>query len=86
MVDAAVAEVKTEQAAQFAAAKARAREAEANRHRYTRDELLDALLVRDRYGWAHVIRVNEKTIVISAGFGPRKIPFDRVLEVRAVNP
>lgn len=83
MVDAAVAEVKAERAADWAARAAAHREAEAARHRYTRDELVDALLVRDMYGWASVVRVNTTTVTVNADFGTRKIRFDRVLEVRS---
>jgi hypothetical protein len=82
MVDAAVAEVKAEQHASWEAQKAARREAEATRRRFTRDDLVDALLVRDIYGWARVVRVNERTITVAADFGNRKIPFDRVLEFR----
>lgn len=83
MVDAAVAEVKAEQHQSWEAQKAARREAESTRRRFTRDELTDALLVRDIYGWASVVRVNTTTVTVNADFGTRKIRFDRILEVRA---
>lgn len=83
MVDAAVAEVKAQQHQSWEAQKAARREAESTRRRFTRDELVDALLVRDMYGWASVVRVNTTTVTVNADFGTRKIRFDRVLEVRA---
>jgi hypothetical protein len=81
-VDAAVAEVKAAEAAE-----AEARAAEYAKRiapvPFTPEELAVARVVRTRFGWARLIRVNAKSVTIAGAFGDDRIPVASVLEVRA---
>lgn len=81
-VDEAVSAIKAVEDAKRAALKEAAREREATRQRFTRDDLLGAVVVRTRYGWMEVIRINQKTVTVEGVFGPQTVPFDRVLEFK----
>lgn len=79
MVDAAVAEVKAEQRAKFDAARAAHKEREANRRRFTRDEIVGAGFIHDGHSWRKVVRVNAKTVSVESGYSwVDKITFDKV--------
>ena len=81
-IDAAVAEVKAERKAEWEAAKAAKRAADAERHRFTRDELVGVKGVRDKYGWHPVVRVNAKTVTVKTPYSwTETVAFDRILEV-----
>lgn len=56
--------------------------AERDRARFTRDDLLDAVVVRTRFGWMEVVRLNQKSVTVEGVFGPQTVPFDRVLEFK----
>lgn len=81
-VDEGVAAVRAEREARYREAKEKAAEFEASRPRFTRDDLLNAVVVKDKFGWQKVIRVNSKTITLEGEFGPRKVLFERVYEYR----
>lgn len=82
-IDEAKAELEAARDAEYRAVKAEAREREASRVRFTRDELVGAVAVRDRLGWHRVVRVNQKTVTIKTGYSwTDLLPIDRVLEVR----
>lgn len=81
-IDAAVAEVRAEQRAEWDAAKKERAEAEATRRRFTRDEIVGAGFVHDGYSWRKVVRVNAKTVSVVNGmmshWEPERIKFDKV--------
>jgi hypothetical protein len=81
-VDAAIAEVEATEAAE---AEARAAE-NAKRNApvpFTAEELAAARVVRTRFGWARLIRVNAKTVTIAGAFGDDRVHVASILEVRA---
>jgi hypothetical protein len=82
-IDAALAEVKAAKTVQDreAAAEYAARISPAIP--FTDEELKAARVVRTRYGWNRVIRVNTKTVTVSGDFGDHRIPTTTILEVRA---
>lgn len=63
-------------------ARADARAAEAARVRFTPADVAGAALVRDRWGWWGVIRVNRTTVTVTDGPDTNHIRIDRILEVR----
>lgn len=67
-IDAAVAEVKAQSRAEFAAAKQRAAEREAARRRYTREDIEGAGFVHDGHRWRVVVRVNKATVSVDSGY------------------
>lgn len=78
-------QVAASRAAEAAEAKTRRAEAkvvEAARVRFTRDDIVGARYVRDRWGFWRVIRVNAATVSVEDGTDTSHIPFSRVLEVR----
>lgn len=78
-IDAAVAEVKAERRAEFAAAKQAHADREAARRRYTREEVVGAGFVHDGHRWRKVVRVNTTTVSVESGYSwVDKIPFDKV--------
>ena len=59
------------------------RKAESERVRFTRDDIVGAVLVRMVYGWRKVRKVNAVTVSVDSGYSwADKVPFDKVLEVR----
>ena len=62
-----------------------ARAAERARVKLTRDDIIGATHVRDRWGWHRVIAVNATTVGVMSEFSqspPERIPFARILKVR----
>jgi len=59
--------------------------AEAARVRLTRDDVVGARHVRDRYGWHRVVRVNVITVTVRSNIGDtpgtETIRIDRILDV-----
>lgn len=54
--------------------------ADAARIRLTRDDVKDAVLVRDQFGWHNVIRVNRTTVTVETGYSwTDRIPFDKII-------
>ena len=81
-VDAALAEVKDtkEAEAEALASEYAKRNAPVP---FTPEELSVARVVRTRFGWARLLRVNAKTVTIAGAFGDDRIPVASILEVRA---
>lgn len=78
-IDAAVAAVKSEQRAEFEAAKQAAREREAARHVFTRDDIVGAGFVHDGFQWRTVVSVNKTTVSVSTGYSwVDRIPFKKI--------
>lgn len=79
-VDAAVAEIKAEHDARIKASKAAADEAEANRRKYTRDDVLGATHILDQFGkLRQVVRVNRLTVSVATEWSwTETIPFHKV--------
>ena len=86
MVDAAVAEVRRERDAEWAASKQRVKDREASRRQFTRDEIAGAEFVHDGLSWRKVVRVNAKTVsVVNAHvpeWEPERIHFDKIRAVQ----
>ena len=81
-VDEAIAAVRAERDAAWNEAARKAAEAEANRHRFTADEVRGARAVRNRYGWHRVVRVNGKSVTVETPHSwTERIPIDQILEV-----
>lgn len=60
---------------------------EGSRRRFTRDDLVGAVVVRDQFGWHKVIRVNQKSVSVDTGYSwVDRIPFSKVLEYREATP
>ena len=78
IVDAAVRAEKDKQDAAHRAAKGVWVAREAARVRYARDDLLDAVVVANRYGTYKVIRVNRDTVTVDGDFGVIRIRFENV--------
>lgn len=84
MVAAAVESIRSESAEKWRAAREESARREAERHQYTREELLGAKAVQTRTGWYLVKTVNEKSLTIWDEAGTRTIQFAKVLRfVRA---
>jgi hypothetical protein len=81
-VDVAIADVKAAKEAAEAEARA-AYEAKYAPVPFTDEELKVASVVRTRFGWARLIRVNAKTVTIAGAFGDDRIPVASILEVKA---
>lgn len=85
-IDAAVAAVKAERRDEHAAAKAAHAEREANRRRFTRDEIDGAGFIHDGYRWRKVVRVNKTTVSVENAqiphWEPDRIPFEKVHAVQ----
>lgn len=63
--------------------RAEAREAEATRVPLTREQVEGARIVRDRYGWHRVIRVNARTVTVAADWGlTDRLLIKQLLEAR----
>lgn len=81
----AVREERAQRYAEHKAAKQRRkeeREAEKQRPKLTREDVLGAGVVRDKWGYHAVIRVNAKTVTCDSLVGEFRMPFDQILEVR----
>jgi hypothetical protein len=50
---------------------------------FTDEELKAARVIRTRFGWAQLLRVNAKTVTVKGAFGDDRIPVASILEVRA---
>ncbi|MDY0828560.1 hypothetical protein SK224_05400 [Microbacterium sp. BG28] len=83
-VDQSVAAVQAERDADWQARKAAAQQAttaERDRTPPSRAELVGATLVRDRYGWHRIAKVNRTTVDVYIGPGvTKRLQVDRVLE------
>jgi len=83
MVDVAVAAVKAEQDAQFAAAKtaAAAKNAPVS---FTEDQYRAATAVRTKLGWYRVVKVNAKSVTVETGHSwTDRIGRGKILETRS---
>jgi hypothetical protein len=82
-IDAAMAEVKAQQEAERAEAKA----ANAKRNApvpFTPEELKAARAIRTSSGWHRVARVNTKTVSVETGYSwTDRYPIDKILEVKS---
>lgn len=57
---------------------------EANGPKFTAADLEGAVLVRDRFRWHQVVRVNAKSVTVKTGHSwDDRIALDRILEVRS---
>ena len=81
-IDAAMAEAKAAKQAEIAAKAAEIAE-RTKPVPFTPEELAVARVVRTRFGWARLLRVNAKTVTIAGAFGDDRIPVASILEVRA---
>jgi head-tail adaptor len=78
-VDAAVAAVKAERAAEFEKSKREHAEKEAARRIYTREDIVGAGFVHDGHSWRKVVRVNKKTVSVETAYSwVDRIPFAKV--------
>lgn len=50
---------------------------------FTEAELAAARVIRSELGWEIVVRVNGSTVTVGAGVSQARVPFEKVLEVRA---
>ncbi len=78
---AAIAADERDRAAEDKATRKTAREAEVARVKLTHEDVKGARIVRTRYAWHVVVRVNSKTVTDDAGFEYR-VPIAKILEVR----
>jgi len=73
---------KAERDAEWKAGKAAAVKAEAERKRYTREELIGAKAIKTDAGWKRVVKVNQKTVSVESGYSwTDRVAFDKVLAV-----
>lgn len=80
-IDAALAEVKAAEDEEREAASA----AYAAKHApvpFTADDLAAARLIRTRYGWWRILRINRLSVTIAGDFGDHRIPTKQILEVK----
>ena len=83
IVDAAVRAEKDKQDAAHRAVKGAWAAREAARVRYTRDDLLNAVVVADRSGWHKVLSVNRKTVTVETEYSwTDRIPFGRITDFK----
>lgn len=84
-VDEAKAAVRAESDAAWKKLREASRQAEADRQRFTRDEILTVTHVRTLHGWWKVARVNKTTVSVESGYSwTDRYPFDKVLEVKTI--
>jgi hypothetical protein len=51
---------------------------------FTQEELRAAVVIRTRYGWRKVAKVNAKTVSVETGYSwTDRIPLEQILEVRS---
>jgi len=82
-ISAALAEAKAFEDAAWKAGKELALAAEAARVKFTAADLSGAVVVRDRFGWHRVVRVNRATVTVETGYSwTRAVPVAKVLEFR----
>ena len=82
MVDEAVAEVKADRDAQFAAAKAAVAERNAPVP-FADDQYLAATVVRTKLGWYRVVKVSAKSVTVETGYSWNdRISRSKIIEVR----
>lgn len=82
MVDEAVASVKAEQDARFAAARSAAAEANAPVP-FTEEQYRAAIAVRTKLGWRRVLKVSAKSVSVESGHSwTDRINRTQILEVR----
>lgn len=85
MVDAAVAAVKAERAAEFEKSKREHTATEANRRIYTREDIVGAGFIHDGHSWRKVVRVNKTTVSVETGYSwVDRVLFEKVRSVRPV--
>ena len=65
----------------LALAKAREESAAAKAAPLTADDLKGAESIRTRHGLDRVVNVNKTTVTVDDGRSPRRIPFNKILEV-----
>lgn len=81
---AVVAEVKATEAADLKARIDVIRKAEAERMRFTAEEMKGAKFIRTDVGWHKVVRVSAKSVTVETGYSwTDRIPVGKVLEFRA---
>ncbi len=81
---AVVAEVKASEAAELKARVDAIRKAEAERVRFTADEIKGARFVRTDVGWHEVVRVSAKSVTVKTAYSwTDRILVGKVLEFRA---
>lgn len=67
----------------MAQARKAAARSEAERPKFTAADLAEARLIRDRFGWHRVVRVNAKSVTVATGHSwDDRIPLARVIEFR----
>lgn len=81
-VDEALADVRAAEATE-AARRAAAFAERTNPVPFTDEELKAARVIRTRFGWAPVIRVNAKTVTAAGAFGDDRVPIGSILEVKS---
>lgn len=70
--------------AEIKALRATAKAAEDARVKFTADDLRDAVVVRDEFGWHKVVRVSAKSVTVATAYSwTERIAVDKVLEFRA---
>jgi len=83
VIDAALKARKEEISAEYRANVERARADEAARVKFTRDGLLNAVVVADRSGWHKVLSVNQKTVTVETEYSwTDRIPFGRITDFK----
>lgn len=82
-VDDAVAIVKAEKDAAWAAAKAKRAEVLAARGTFTRDDIVGAGFIHDGISWRKVVKVNAKSVSVESGYSwVDRVPFGKIIAVR----
>jgi hypothetical protein len=67
----------------YKAQRAAATQAEAQRVRFTAEELRGAVMVRTSWGWHKVVRVSSKSVTVETGYSwTDRIDVDKILEFR----
>lgn len=62
-------------------------QAEQQRTRFTRADLLGATHVRTRYGWHEVVKVNAKSVTVATAYSwTDLVALDKILEIRTPPP
>lgn len=82
-IDAELARQKSERDARYKAARAAEKQAESERQRLTREDILGSRAIRTDTGWRVVVKVNTKTVSVRSGYSWNDlIPIEKVLEVK----
>ncbi|GAA1207394.1 hypothetical protein F6W70_13735 [Microbacterium maritypicum] len=82
-VDAAVAAVKAERAAEFEASKREHAARETARRRFTREDVVGAAFIHDGFQWRTVVRVNKANVSVKTDYSwVDRAPFEKIHAVR----